>query len=434
LPPGQAQATLGWAPSEGEVAQYFVYESRNGSPFNYSQAVPQARATVSGNAGDRVQIVVIAANDSNQLSNSSPPSPQLVFQGNAQAVTSLTDAPSLPSASPAALSQASSSGSSSTTDATGTAQAAGSLEDPVDVAAAPNANEADSSEAATGDETDLLSTSMRELLVEADARFPTAGLSDEADAWLQSKLDEEFSAGVRLVGTGLRNADAFRELIWQDSAGQILVSDGQAVIGLGSTAEMPSTFEEAIRLRATERFIALVDFDGDAVGDWLIEDITTGEISIYDGIGLDAMDARTNDTRDAQLVGHGDFDDNGREELLWRSIDGRIHATTPTAPTAVPVEGFAIDEDSRVLGVADLDGDGRDDLLLENADGRIIRRMNALANESIRFDRESGPADSVSARAMLMTLDADEDGRADLAWMHDGELDLWDTRTGPRDF
>lgn len=428
LPPGQAQATLGWAPSEGEVAVYLVYESRNGSEFTYSTAVTEERATISGSDGDRVQIVVVAMNETDQFSNASPPSPQLVFNEAAEAVTAVSDAAAVASSTPLTTAT-----TTATSGSSSSAQAVSALEETA-TAERPERTERETTGDEATEEFEVLGVSMTELLVQGDSRFPAAGLSDDADAWLQSKFDEQFSAGVRLVGTGSRDADEYRELVWQDSAGQILVSDGRAVMDLTTSAEMPATFEAAIRLGVTERFVALADFDGDSIGDWLIEDTATGDVLLLEGVSLETTDARTSETLDAVLVGHGDFDDNGREEIVWLQADGRIQTGSPTAPGATLIEDFVMDAESTVLAVADLNGDGRDDLLVVDGQGRMDRAMNGLSESAIRFDLETGPSETVSDREFIFAVDADDDGRADVAWWQNDELDLWDAQMGPGDF
>ena len=432
LPPGQATATLGWAPSEGEVESYYVYESRNGSPFNYAQAVSTERATVSGTDGDRVQIVVVAVNESGQLSNGSPPSPQLVFNGpDTQAVTALEEDVALAPVPAAPFGGGNGSGDVGGNSAAAAAQATTALaEAPAAAQAAPAEEVAEAAETYT----DEIDDALRTLLIEADARFPVAAISDEADAWLQGKVGAQFSAGVRLVGTGHRNADALRELIWLDSAGQILVSDGRTVMDLASTADIPATFEEGIRLRGTERFIALEDFDGDGIGDWLIEDTATGDVTMLPGDTLEALDARTNETLDALLVGHGDFDGSGREQLVWMQADGRLEMTSPLAPATTRVADLLLDVGAELMAVADLNGDDRDDLLVRTANGQIERMLAQPSNGTTEFVRGASPDETIGDRLLIATLDADEDDRADIAWLAEGDLELWDAEDGARAF
>jgi len=273
-------------------------------------------------------------------------------------------------------------------------------------------NSGDSGDAANDESTTtLIDASMRELLVSADARFPTEGLSEPAQSWIQARV------------------------VWQDAAGQLLVSSGSAVAGLASSSDIPSTFEDGIRLRPTERFIALSDFNGDSIGDWVVEDTSTGDVWIIDGESLEATTARGSDEpADLLLVGHGDFDADGREEFVWQRADGRLQlghpsGTLPSIGTALPNSLW-----SRLLAVADVDGDGHDDLLSVDPDGRL--ELNLIVAVGPNFEFESRPAPELSTEGLelLLTLDADEDGRAEIAWLNGDELEIWDLESGPQAF
>ncbi|MBW1882849.1 MAG: VCBS repeat-containing protein, partial [Deltaproteobacteria bacterium] len=367
LEPGQTEATLAWAPSAGNVDNYVVYESRNDAEYGYLASVSSPSVSISGSEGDAVRVIVLAVNMSGQPSTPSAPSPELVFHATAAAATSNAGS------APAAARMAQAAGTTpvdSSPDATTVASAGGGSGSG---RLADVSNSGDSGDA-TNDEptTTLIDASMRELLVSADARFPTEGLSEPAQSWIQARVEEQFSAGVQLVGSGELDGDGVSDLVWQDAAGQLLVSSGSAVAGLASSSDIPSTFEDGIRLRPTERFIALSDFNGDSIGDWVVEDTSTGDVWIIDGESLEATTARGSDEpADLLLVGHGDFDADGREEFVWQRADGRLQlghpsGTLPSIGTALPNSLW-----SRLLAVADVDGDGHDDLLSVDPDGRL---------------------------------------------------------------
>jgi hypothetical protein len=439
LPAGRTTATLGWAPSAGAVESYAVYESRNGGDHTFVEVVTNTQATISGSAGDSVRISVIAMSEEGKPSTASPPSPELRFHAAdpapAVAVTATNYAPSSatqPVATMQPIADASEPSDSATTDATTDTQ----------IATASDISEpqAELIEADT-EFTESLESSTRALMVESDARFPLAGLSDAAQNWMQARVEEQFNAGVRLVGSGERDRDGMRELIWQDPSGQLFVSTGQAMMELATTAETPSTFEEGVRLRATERFIALADFNGDAIGDWLIEDSSTGDVWIVDGPSNEISSARSGfETAETLLVGAGDFDGDGRHELLWQHVDGGIrfgHPTDMLSGLDTSNDSIPLAPTSLLVAVADMNADGSDDLVSIDQDGRLEWTLVLAASvegAGIHFESKVGPDLGTDALELLVTLDVDDDGRREIAWLNGDALEVWDSVTGPQDF
>jgi hypothetical protein len=317
-------------------------------------------------------------------------------------------------------------------------------------------------------ESDSIGQRLRSRLLSADVRFPLRSHRSDAVLWLQAYVDVEIGAGLSLVGTGNSNSDAFRELIWADQSGQLFVSDGAVLAGLTSsttsadsaaTTDATILFVESLRLRATERFVALADFDGDGVGDWLIEDAATLEFWVINGETLDTIAVEGG----MQLVGQGDFDGDGRGELLWSDADGSFRLSHPMAGPGVTqafdadpssAAGSAIDtradiradtlawtgsatfdlETSRLLTVADLNGDGRDDLMFVDSEGRLQSALSAPRAPqagAILFTSSVGSGRSIDDLELLATLDLDGDGGIEIAWLDGVDLVFWDSLDAP---
>jgi hypothetical protein len=414
LEPGLTSATLGWTASEGAVNNYMVFEARNGSMFQFSTITDQPAIQISGEAGDRVQITVIAVNSSGDMSEPSPPSPPVIFQEPMQA----------------AAARAVSLG--------GALSAPGPALDPseqtlADTNDSANNDQNDDTEDSTQEDDATktrarLAQSVRALLLGGDTRLPQSGLTTPAQSWLQAHVDAEMVAGVSLAGTGRSNADDLREIVWRDQSGQLFLSDGAAAL---ETEDLPSTFEEALRLRATERFVGLADFDGDGRGDWLIEDTATGENWIVNGANATINPATG--SLDTALAGYGDFDGDGRAELLWQTEDGFLSLTRPgdLSPSLTPLdvapEGFAL------LAVADFDGDGRDDLLGRGANGGLTLAMTPASpffTDSVVLKWRLGSQDLSDALDLVATVDVDEDGAAEIAWLNGDTVEIWNAVSG----
>ena len=418
LTPGLTSATLDWPASDGNVDSYIVFESRNGSLFRYSNSTNQPEIQISGEAGDRVQVTVVAVNSNGDMSEASPPSPPVVFQAATQ--TAAARAVTLGGGSMAPTATLDSS-----------EQALTEAADANDAATESDRPESDTNSAEEDASTEplaRLAQSVRALLLGGDTRLPEAGLTSEARGWLQTHVDAEMVAGVSLAGTGRSNTDDLREIVWRDQSGQLFLSDGAAAL---ETDDLPATFEEALRLRTTERFVGLADFDGDGHGDWLIEDTATGESWIVNGESTAV--SPTTGNADALLAGHGDFDGDGRSELLWRTEQGVLSLTRPGdlsenfVPLDIAPEGFAL------LAVADFDGDGRDDLLGRGANGGLILAMTPapeLESGPVALEWRTGSQDSSEALELVATVDVDEDGAAEIAWLNGDTVEIWNAESG----
>ncbi len=427
LPPGQTTAQLAWAPSAGTVSGYMVYESRNGANYAYVATVNTESVTLSGSAGDTVKIAVVAYNPAGQQSPMSAPSPELRF--NAAVVNQTSSVTTLAATAPAAAGGAlERPASAAAAEADGGASGARS-ETPGTRAAAEAATPSPDVTTPVGAAADPAW-----LFLRSEPALASTELSNTAEGWLQRHLDASVAAGVQLVGSGRLDEDGLRDLVWQDASGQLLVSTGSAVADADAATQLPTGFLEGPRLGATERFAALADFDGDARGDWVVEDTVTGEVWILEGDAFDRMRSARGDREplDWLLVGHGDFDADGRAEFVWQRADGGLEIGHPWA-TAPGFGDAPLDPTSRLLAIADLDGDGSDDLLALNADARLEWLRVEPGPNGLGLERRLGPALATDGLDPLATLDVDEDGRAELAWVTEAEtLEIWDLETGPR--
>ncbi len=426
LDPGQTVARLAWAPSEGPVDNYLVFESRNGSAFAFSTIALTPTVDIAGQPGDSVQITVIAISPTGTMSENSPPSPPLIFQADAQAAVAQPAPQGL--ASPTSMASVEEAVGDDATLASNDADAFAAEQTTTDVAATQEP--ADDESART-----RLEESVRSMLLGGDARLPEAGLSVEARDWLQARVDEALSAGVSLAGTGRANDDALRELVWQDAAGQLFVSDGETFL----RAEDPSaTLTEGVRLNATERFVGLADFDGDGLGDWLLEDTATGAVWIVSDLEGEAQPqalseaALSSPSLDATLAGHGDFDGDGIAELLWTDASRRLTLSGTHLAAPHLAAGSVQPADTTLLAIADLDGNGRDDLLTRAAEGHLVIgfSQDTPAGAPTEITWQIGAALPDAGLDLVATVDVDDDGAAEIAWLSDGDLEIWSADGG----
>ncbi|MCY3810252.1 MAG: FG-GAP-like repeat-containing protein [Gammaproteobacteria bacterium] len=97
-----------------------------------------------------------------------------------------------------------------------------------------------------------------------------------------------------------------------------------------------------------------------------------------------------------RLAGIGDFDGDGRDDVLLRHVDGawRLYAMDGREPRRAAPTGLEGDQAWRAAGIGDLDGDGTDDVLLRDEDGRWrVRAMRSGRAVPVRRGVANLPAD-----------------------------------------
>lgn len=439
LEPGQTTALMAWEPSDGQVVGYLVFQSHDEEAFKFLATVTTPQIQISGAPGDSIRILVVALGATNSESAASPPSPPVRFHAAIEAVAAISAAASsAPSLTTTALApqtqpvEAETSGADeSLADAEGTDSDSGNGSDTTRDSYAGDTT--DPSGDADAADADLVSIdpALRARLLSSNPRFPFAGLAPEAQRWIQSLVDAQVGAGVSLAGSGELGGDALRELVWIDSSGQLFVSDGSLV---ATVEDLPSTFVEAIRLGPTERFAGLDDFDGDGVGDWVVEDTATGDIWILrNGSGDVLFEHIAALKPDLLLVGHGDFDGDGLTELLWQHTDSTYRIGVPAAEPS-PLDWISAEDEAAaaarsmntLLIVADLNGDGRDDLVFRGADGVLEFALSRSGEAGPEFEWRFGPETTTHGLELIATLDFDQNGTAEIVWWVDGALEIWD--------
>ena len=120
------------------------------------------------------------------------------------------------------------------------------------------------------------------------------------------------------------------------------------------------------------------DFNGDGRADVLLRHID-GAWQVYSMNGRRIVAGQSTrtllpDDLNWHLAGIGDFDGDGRDEVLLRHAEGRwqYRVVDASATTGVRAAGVGLDRDWawRLAGIGDGDGDGRHDVVLRHDDGR----------------------------------------------------------------
>ena len=218
------------------------------------------------------------------------------------------------------------------------------------------------------------------------------------------------------------DGDGTSDILWRnDSSGQLLVSlmrDGASVGGGG--IQVPD-----IKLSRSWKVDAIGDFDGDGREDIALARRNEGliEILYMNGSKLVSHSRLRAPTADWLLVAAPDADGDGASELVWQNqttLEARIESTAAPGK-ALPLIGT--NPRWRVLGSGDFDGDGRQDLLVRSKEVGAVKPM--LLNGA-RATLASFSAPVPKSPWELRGLgDFDGDGRADALWRHTIAAQLW---------
>ena len=162
--------------------------------------------------------------------------------------------------------------------------------------------------------------------------------------------------------------------------------------------------------------------DSGAVGDWL--GTATGDFTVT-GVLI-------NVPTEWKIAGTGDFNGDGKTDILWRNASGTIGnwLGTTDGNFAITALSVPVSNDWKIVGTGDFNGDGRTDILWRSIDGRV---GDWLGNAGGGFDINPSPLIGVPNEWKVAgTGDFNGDGRSDILWRNDdGRIGDWlGTATG----
>ncbi len=225
------------------------------------------------------------------------------------------------------------------------------------------------------------------------------------------------------------NGDGRVDLVWRSDSGGF--STWLATASGGFVANDAAALTNVAR---SWQIAGAGDFNGDGRGDvlWRNADGTLsnwlgradGGFTPNDGAALSRVDPQW------RVVGVGDFNGDGRSDILWRHADGSLSDWLGR-----PDGGFngndaaarsQVSNDWTVVGIGDVNGDGRDDLIWRNADGSLSDWLGRADGGFKGNDAAAFVGRVSTSWSIVDTGDYNGDGRDDILWRNqDGALSDW---------
>jgi len=156
--------------------------------------------------------------------------------------------------------------------------------------------------------------------------------------------------------------------------------------------------------------------DNGSFGDWLANG--------NGGFGFNAAAGVVPISNNWKIAGTGDFNGDGRSDMLWREDGGGLGNWLANASGGFAYNSTAgvvqVSASWHVAGTGDFNGDGRDDILWRNDSGELAEWL-ANANGSFASNAVAGRSVSTDWH-VVATGDFNGDGRDDILWRSDGGM------------
>jgi hypothetical protein len=234
------------------------------------------------------------------------------------------------------------------------------------------------------------------------------------------------------------NGDGRSDILWRDDSGRIIDWLGTANGGFsGNGAHSSNIIDTDWQVAGTG------DFNGDGHVDILWRSTSTGQIADWlgtanGGFAGNGAHSRTSVSTAWEVAGVGDFNGDGRSDILWRNpTTGQTADWLGTANGGFSGNGAhsanSIATDWQVAGTGDFNGDGIDDILWRNSTTGRIADWLGTANGGFTGNGANSGNNVAAAWQVAGIGDFNGDGHSDILWRDSttGQINDWlGTATG----
>ena len=178
----------------------------------------------------------------------------------------------------------------------------------------------------------------------------------------------------QIVGSGDFNGDGRSDILWRAGDGTVRDWLGQSNGAfVGNVANLNTIVPNAFHIEGTG------DFNGDGIDDILWRD-DNGTVSDWLGQPNGAFVSNVGNVNitvpiDWKIVGTGDFNGDGRSDILWRGSDGTVRDWLGQSNGAfvgnVANFNVTVTTDLHIVSIGDFNGDSIDDILWRGDDGTV---------------------------------------------------------------
>jgi len=229
--------------------------------------------------------------------------------------------------------------------------------------------------AATASKADFSNDFKADIVWQRDDGYLSVWNMNGTTAMSASPLNPSFiDPAWRIAATGDFNGDGKADLVWQHTSGLLWIWYMNGPNAVGSTVPNPAQVD------ASWRIVGAGDFNGDGKADLLLQH-TDGWLAVFymDGatmIWSEFLNPARVAGSDWRVVGVGDFNGDGKPDLVWQHPAGLLWVWIMNGPNAVgstvPSPAQVADPSWRIRAVIDLNGDGKPDLIWQHMSAGLL--------------------------------------------------------------